>query len=66
MILRRLSRYGIAFLGVLLAIVILCLYKYRAVIGEYFASSFSAVLTEVGVSLIVIAGLAMMIRSVFR
>lgn len=66
MILRRLSRYGIAFLGILLAIVILCLYKYRAVIGEYFSASFSAVLTEVGVSLIVIAGLAMMIRSVFR
>lgn len=66
MILRRILRYGVAFLIIMLILSCICLYQYRDALSAYFSSSLSS---AVGIGLYVLifaVGIGLMLKALFK
>lgn len=66
MIIRRVLKYGIAFLCVFLMISLICIYEHRDFLASYFTNSISSA-AGIGLYLLIWgAGMWLIIKSVFR
>lgn len=66
MLVKRVLRYGIAFLCILLVLSVICIYEHRDFLMSYFTSSLSSIAGIALFLLISVVGIGLIIRSVFR
>lgn len=66
MILRRILRYGVAFLVIMFILSCICLYQYRDALAAYFSSSLSSV-AGIGLYILIYGvGIGLMLKALFK
>lgn len=66
MIIRRILRYGIAFLCIFLVLSCICLYEHIELLSSYFSSSLSSAI-GIGLYLLIFGvGIGLMVKAVFK
>lgn len=66
MVLRKILKYGIAFLCIIFVLSCICLYEHREILSSYFSNSLSSVV-GIGLYLLIFGiGFGLMIKPLFK